>query len=234
MKTKQSSAPFVSCILAAAGKGSRMQADVNKIFLEYGGMPVLAHTLLAFERSEAIREMIIVTAPGDILGCKDIAEEFNIKKLKTIVPGGERRQDSVRFALRETSPQAELVLIHDAARPLVTGTVINGVIDAALKHGAAAAGVPCKSTLKLADDRGIIASTPDRSHLFEIQTPQGFKRDLIIRAHKHAQEHDLLGTDDCYLAEQLGAEVKITEGDYRNIKITTPDDLILAEMLNNR
>lgn len=233
MRKKEQPMPYISCIIAAAGRGSRMQTDLNKIFLEFAGMPVLAHTLLAFERHPAIREIVIVTSECDLLGCKDIAEEFGISKLKTITLGGAERQDSVRHALCEVSAQADLVLIHDAARPLVTGQIIQKVIDGVLAHGAAAAGVPCKNTLKLADDSGMIVETPDRSHMFEIQTPQGFTKELICRAHESAEAEQILGTDDCYLAERLGAPVQITESSYANIKITTPEDLPLAEQLFN-
>ncbi len=233
MKRKQKRDYFVSCIVAAGGSGSRMQADINKIFLEINEMPVLAHTLLALEGHEEIDEIILVTAEHDIPGCQDIQREFSISKLKVIVRGGATRQDSVRNGLAETSEQADIVLIHDAARPLITNGVIQSVIDGAHKHGAAAAGVPCKNTLKQADNNGFITATPDRNHLYEIQTPQGFKRDLIIRAHFEAQNADIIGTDDCYLVEQLGAPVLITEGAYRNIKVTTPEDLLLAEQFLN-
>lgn len=229
MKNKQSK-PFVSCIVAAAGKGSRMQAELNKIFLEFSGKPVLAHTLSVLEGCHAIDEIIIVTSECDMLGCKDIAEEFGISKLTSITLGGKERQDSVRNALKEVSEKAGIVLIHDAARPLVTEQVINDVIENVICCGAAAPGVPCKNTLKLADTEGFIADTPDRSRLYEIQTPQGFSHDLIVRAHENAVKNNLSGTDDCFLVEQLGNRVKISRGDYRNIKITTPEDLPLAEL----
>ncbi len=227
---KKKKRPFVSCIIAAAGKGSRMQADINKIFLEFAEQPVLGHTLLAFEKNDAIDEIIIVTSECDLLGCKDIAEEFGIQKLKSITLGGALRQDSVRNALKEVSPEAEIVLIHDAARPLVSPNVIENVIQDVLLYEAAAPGVPCKNTLKEADTDGLICNTPDRSKLFEIQTPQGFRKELIVRAHTLALENKLSGTDDCFLVEQLGAKVKISEGDYRNIKVTTPEDLLVAEI----
>ncbi|MBE7048546.1 MAG: 2-C-methyl-D-erythritol 4-phosphate cytidylyltransferase [Ruminococcaceae bacterium] len=230
MRKKAENSPYISCIVAAAGKGSRMGADVNKIFLEFGGMPVLAHTLLALERCDAIHEIVIVTSEEDMLGCKDIAAEFSINKVKTITLGGAMRQDSVRNALQEISPKTEIVLIHDGARPLLTEDVIQSVIRGVEEHKAAAAGVACKNTLKIADDEQFILSTPDRNHMYEIQTPQGFNRDLIILAHQKAVENHIQATDDCYLAEQLGIPVKIVPGDYRNIKITTPEDLALAEL----
>ncbi|MBR5236438.1 MAG: 2-C-methyl-D-erythritol 4-phosphate cytidylyltransferase [Clostridia bacterium] len=232
MKKKTKSDPFVSCIVAAGGKGSRMGADVNKIFLEYGDMPVLAHTLLALNNCSAIHEIILVTAENDLPGCMDIANEFSISKVKTITIGGATRQDSVRNGLKEVSFGADIVLIHDAARSLVTDAVICDVIQGVIEFGAAATGVPCKNTLKFANEQGLITGTPDRSTLYEIQTPQGFRRDLIVQAHEAAVKSDLVATDDCFLVESLGASVKITQGDYRNIKITTPEDLLLAEQFS--
>lgn len=233
MRKKQKRDYFVSCVVAAGGSGSRMQADINKIFLDLHEVPVLAHTLMTLDDHEEIDELILVTAEQDIPGCRDIQEEFNIRKLKVIVRGGSTRQESVRKGLAEVAEEARIVLIHDAARPLIAREAVQRVIDAALAQGAAAAGVPCKNTVKLTDNEGFITDTPDRSRLYEIQTPQGFHRDLIMKAHEQAAEAGLTGTDDCYLAEQLGAPVKIVEGDYRNIKITTPEDLLLAELLLN-
>ena len=232
MKKKETQKPFVSCIVAAAGKGSRMQAELNKIFLEFCDKPVLAHTLTVLEECPSIDEIVLVTGECDMLGCKDIAEEFVIKKLTAITLGGKLRQDSVRNALQEVSEKADIVLIHDAARPLVTAEVIQNVIDDVITCGAAAPGVPCKNTLKLTDAEGFIADTPDRSRLYEIQTPQGFSRNIITRAHENALQNGLSGTDDCFLVEQLGIKVIISEGDYRNIKITTPEDLLIAELLS--
>ncbi|MBR6729200.1 MAG: 2-C-methyl-D-erythritol 4-phosphate cytidylyltransferase [Clostridia bacterium] len=231
MKKNKKRDYFVSCIVAAGGSGSRMQADINKIFLEIGEAPVLAHTLTTLNNHPEIDELILVTAERDIPGCRDIAEEFNIDKLKVIIRGGATRQESVKNGLGEVSEQADMILVHDAARPLVSPKTIQEVIEGVLAHGAAAAGVPCKNTLKLTNSEGFIEATPDRSRLYEIQTPQGFKRDVILNAYAHAEANGITGTDDCYLAEQLGAPIKITEGDYRNIKITTPEDLILAEQI---
>ena len=232
MKRKKNNRPFVSCIIAAAGKGSRMQADYNKIFLEFAGKPVLAHTLCVFQSCPAIDEIIIVTSECDLLGCRDIAEEFGISKLRTITLGGALRQDSVRNALKEVSENTDIVLIHDAARPLVTHRVIEDVIENVILCKAAAPGVPCKNTLKLADAEGFIKDTPDRSFMYEIQTPQGFRRDLIVKAHETALSEGIIATDDCFLVERLGTRVKISEGDYRNLKITTPEDLAIAELLS--
>lgn len=233
MKKKQKRNDFISCIVAAGGSGTRMQADINKIFLDLRDMPILAHTLMILNNHEEIDELILVTAERDIPGCRDIQEEFHIDKLKVITRGGVTRQESVQNGLLEVSEHADLVLIHDAARPLVTDDVIHQVIEGVRGVGAAATGVPCKNTLKITNDEGIIVETPDRSHLYEIQTPQGFRRDLITEAHKRAKEQNLSATDDCYLVEQMNHPVKITEGDYQNIKITTPEDILLAEQILN-
>lgn len=231
MKRQKKNAPFVSCIIAAGGSGSRMGADVNKIFLELDGVPVLAHTLLAFEEHPQISEIILVARECDILGCKDIADEFGITKLRTVTKGGATRQESVVCGMAEISPQAQAVLIHDAARPLVTADVISDVAENAILCGGAAVGAPCKNTIKETDTDGFITRTVDREFLFEIQTPQGFTADLARRMYENAAEKGICGTDDCFLAEQAGIRVKLVAGSSDNIKITTYDDLLIAEQI---
>ncbi len=231
MKKNKKNLPFISCIIAAGGSGSRMGADVNKIFLDLDEIPVLAHTLLAFENHKMISEIIIVCRECDMLGCKDIAEEFKITKLKTITKGGAARQDSVANGIKELSEACEAVLIHDAARPLITEEGITEVIYAVLEHGGAAIGSPCKCTIKETDENGFITKTVDRRYLYEIQTPQGFKTEQLKQMFDNAQENGIVGTDDCYLAEQLSLPVKMISGSSDNIKITTYDDLLLAEQI---
>ncbi|MBE7010194.1 MAG: 2-C-methyl-D-erythritol 4-phosphate cytidylyltransferase [Ruminococcaceae bacterium] len=233
MKQKHAYDCFVSCIVAAGGSGTRMQADINKIFLDINDIPILAHTLTVLNNHPEIDELILVAAERDIPGCRDIQEEFHIDKLRVIKRGGKTRQESVQNGLAEVSDTASIVLIHDAARPLVTANVIQKVIDGVKKHGAAAAGVACKNTLKVVDDDGLITATPDRSHLYEIQTPQGFRRELIVDAHEQAIKAGIIGTDDCFLVEQMHHPVAVTQGDYQNIKITTPEDILLAEQILN-
>ncbi len=233
MKRAKKNAPYISCIIAAGGSGSRMGADVNKIFLELDEMPILAHTLLAFENHPAVTEIIIAARECDMLGCKDISEEFQISKLSAITKGGATRQESIMNAMAEISPQSEIVLIHDAARPLVSPDAIREVIDNTKRFGGAAVGAPCKNTIKETDADGFITRTVDREYLYEIQTPQGFTASHVKQMYQSAAEKGIIGTDDCYLAEQAGIAVKMVPGSSDNIKITTYDDLLLAEQILN-
>ena len=226
---------FVSCIVAAGGKGTRMGADMNKIFLDLSGVPVIAHTLHVLNICDYIDEIILVTAECDILGCHDIVREFDIKKVKTITTGGNTRQESVKNGFLEVSENADIVMVHDAARPLVTNHHLQDVIESAKDFGAAALGVPEKNTLKQIDENGFISHTIDRSSVYAIHTPQVFSYDLINKMYESSEETLSTATDDCMLAEMFGAKIKIVEDSYENIKITTQEDLILAEqILENR
>lgn len=231
MKKKHDRDYFVSCILAAGGSGARMESDINKIFIDLCDMPVLAHCLITLQENDHIDEIIIAARECDLPGCNDIVYEFGINKVKTITVGGATRQESVKKALCEVSKNAEIVLVHDAARPLVRTSSISDVVLGVTQFGAAAVGVPVKNTLKYIDDDGFISSTPDRSNMYEIHTPQGFTYDLIKRIYENADALGLTGTDDCYLAEQLDVKIKMITGSYDNIKITTAEDLIIAEQL---
>ena len=222
---------FVSAIIAAGGKGTRMGAEINKIFLDLYGVPVLSHTLHVLDTCEYIDEIILVTAECDILGCHDIVHEFGINKVKTITKGGAVRSESVKNGLCEVSQNADIVMVHDAARPLVTHHHLCEVIKSAKEFGAAALGVPEKNTLKQIDENGFISHTIDRSSIYAIHTPQVFSSELIKRMYESDSENIALATDDCMLAEMLGAKIKIVEDSYENIKITTQDDLILAEQI---
>lgn len=231
MKKRKKNAPHISCIIAAGGSGSRMGADINKIFLDLDGIPVLAHTLQAFEHHPDISDIILVARECDMLGCKDIAEEFAITKLRTITQGGKTRQESVSRGISELAPETEAVLIHDAARPLILPETIGEVIENVLFHGGAAVGAPCKCTIKETDADGFITRTVDREFLYEVQTPQGFLTEHLHKMYQNALQNGIIGTDDCYLAEQLGLRIKMVEGNSDNIKITTYDDLLLAEQI---
>lgn len=226
---------YVSCILAAGGSGTRMGADINKIFLDILGIPVIARTLSVLNNSDFIDEIIIVTKEQDLAGCHDIVREFNINKVKTITVGGSTRQESVRNGLFEVSGNADIVMVHDAARPLVTPYHLEEVINAAKEYGAAALGVPEKNTLKQIDSDGFIVQTVDRSMIYAIHTPQVFTKELIEKMYQYANENSISATDDCMLAEVMGIKIKMIEDSYENIKVTTPDDLVIAErILENR
>lgn len=218
-----------SAIIAAAGSGTRMNCKASKQFIMLGSMPVLARTLFAFEGASEIDEVIIVTRKDDITAVWDLVNKYEIKKVTDVIIGGSTRQESVMSAL--DCVKGDKVLIHDGARPFVTPEQINSVVHALTDCNAAALGVPVKDTLKRADANGYITETCDRTALFSIQTPQGFRTELIKKAHKCAKESGTEVTDDCALCENLGVEVKIIQGSASNIKITTPDDLDVAQGL---
>lgn len=216
----------VSVIIAAAGMSRRMGEGINKQFLMLGDMPVLVRTLLQFVAHEQVREVIVVTQEGALLSVRDLIKEYNIPKVKAIVPGGETRQDSVRMGLEYVTES--VVLIHDGARPLISRDEIDRVIGALKTRQGAAVGVPVKDTIKRVNDQGIIIETPERKDLVQIQTPQGFHTAVIYEAHHRAKELGLSVTDDCALAEHMGIDVQVVMGSYRNIKITTPEDIAVG------
>lgn len=218
---------MVSAIIVAAGSGSRMKSNVNKQFLEIGGIPVLVHTLMAFEEAESVDEVIVVTSLGNIPFVSELAEKYDIHKISAVVQGGAERRDSVRNGLE--CANGDKVLIHDGARPLITPYLINAIAEGLDECDAVSPGVKVKDTIKMIDEGGKIIKTVDRRNLVQIQTPQGFKTEAILKAHRYAFENDLEVTDDCALFEELGMEVLVIDGEYTNLKITTPEDLIIAE-----
>ncbi len=225
---------FVSCIVAAGGSGTRMGIDTNKIFLEIGKIPVIALTLTALEKSDVISEIIVAAREEDIIEISEIARNYDIKKLKTIVKGGKTRAESVLAASKEVSGCSDLVMIHDAARPFVTEEILKTTAQMAEKFGAAACGVKPKCTLKSIDDRGFIVDTVNREKTIEIQTPQVFKKSLFDEMYTFDIEFLQTATDDCVLAEKCGVEIFVTEGSYKNIKITTPEDMEIAQVFLGR
>lgn len=220
---------MVTVIFPAAGQGKRMQAGVNKVFLELAGKPILVHTLLKFSRCEAVDKLVVVVAPEEVLFIKRALRGVPGLKPYTVVAGGAERQFSVANGLKVMDPETDLVLVHDAARPLVSPVTIACVIDEARRSGAAIAAVREKNTVKVVDSNGIVKKTPERAQLWEVQTPQGFKREIIEEAYQKAMQDGTMGTDDASLVERLGVPVKVVTSDYRNIKITTPEDLLIVE-----
>lgn len=223
---------MVTAIIAAGGKGTRMGAGFNKVFMRLCGDEILLHTMRTFNESPLVDEIIVVTGKDDIERVKTLGKENSITKLAAVTVGGETRRASVYNGICEAS--GDIIAIHDGARCLITQAEIAAVIGDCEKFGAAALGVPCKDTLKAADDDGFIAGTIDRSKTFQIQTPQVFERDVIIQAHKRAIEDKFEPTDDCALLECYGGKIKITEGSYDNIKLTTPEDIAVAEKILSR
>lgn len=222
----------VSAVIVAAGKGTRMNMDVNKQYIEVEGKAVLARTIQVFEDCEAVGEIILVVNQFDIVYCKqNIIDLYGFKKVKALVAGGAERQDSVFNGLNEVRPDCDIVLIHDGARPFVHIETIEDSIRTVQEYGAACVAVPVKDTIKRSDKDCFIAETLDRSVIWSIQTPQSFRYDLIMKAHIKAREDGFTGTDDAVLAERVGFRTKLVMGSYDNIKITTQDDLIFAEAI---
>lgn len=221
--------PDTSAILVCAGNASRM-GGINKILMPLGESNVVGYSMLAFEKCPDIAEIIIVTKPENEAVIRETAQKLGITKLVHITEGGATRQQSVLCGLRLASKETQYIAIHDGARPLVKPAHITRVIQDARVFGGATLGVPVKDTIKVVDD-GLITDTPPRSSLWITQTPQVFRKSLYFEAVDFAQAHDLDFTDDCQLVEAIGGKVYMTEGDYANIKITTPEDRAIAEVL---
>lgn len=211
-----------------------MGAKENKVFLKISGVPVLAHTLMQFEKCNSIDKIIIVTRECDTELCRELVKTYSITKADNIVVGGATRQQSVYNGLMCVGEEYSIVAIHDGARALIEEKQIIETIEAAKEFSGAAVGVKCKDTLKSIDENGFIKETIDREYTYNIQTPQVFERNLILKAHKYAIEKEIEVTDDCALAELCGERVKVIDGSYDNIKITTPEDLTVAENILKR
>mgnify|MGYP001050582921 CR=1 FL=1 len=220
-----------SAVIAAGGSGTRMGGNVPKQFVRIGGVPIIVRTLLKFETCSDIDEIIVVVRDCDIETVKILLDEYKITKLTRIVKGGATRQASVLNGINAAS--GRFVFIHDAARPFVTPEQISEVVNETHRFGAAALGVPIKDTLKTVKKDGMISETVDRENKYSIQTPQGFEIEMIRAAHREAERKGVSVTDDCALAELSGASVKVVEGSSLNIKLTTPEDIILAEGILN-
>jgi len=218
-----------SAVIVCAGSSTRM-GGVNKILLPLGKSTVIGNTMLAFQNTESIKEIIIVSRPQDFEDIKKQAENLNISKFKLCVEGGSTRQQSVINGIRHISKDTEFIAVHDGARPLVRPEQIENVIKDASVFGGATLGVPVKDTIKVVSDN-LIVDTPYRPSLYITQTPQVFRKRIYFEGIDFALEHSLDFTDDCQLAEAVGYKVYMTAGDYKNIKITTPEDIKIAEVL---
>ena len=221
--------PLKTCgaVIVAAGNASRM-GGIDKVMAPLGGEPMIVRTVRTFQQCDAIAEIVIVTRPDLIRSIGALCAGMD--KVTAVVAGGKSRQESVGLGLNTLSAGIELAAVHDGARPLITDAVIDRTVRAANTYGAAAPAVPVKDTVKVVRS-GLVAETPDRATLRAVQTPQAFDFDLLRGALKKAQEDGAAVTDDCSAVERLGMSVKIVEGDERNLKVTTPMDLKIAEML---
>ena len=217
-------------IIPAAGSGKRMNSKLNKQFLEINNKPIIEYTIEAFENNEDITDIIIVTKETEIESIKKIIRENNYKKIEHIVTGGNERQDSINNALKYIADDCKKILIHDGARPFIEGKVVKEVVNELNEYDAIAVGVPVKDSLKLISDEHI-KETVERKNIYAIQTPQAFKKEVILKAYKKAYEENYYGTDDTELVERMGVKTKIIEGSYDNIKITTQEDLLFGEAI---
>lgn len=221
----------VVAIVPAAGKGVRMGLKGGKQFVNLAGKPALAHTLSALEASREIDAIIVVTAADQVTRCWQLINEYTLGKVQSVVPGGDSRQESVWIGLQRVPDDTEIVVVHDGARPLVETELVNRAIEAARIHKAVGIAVPVKDTIKVRDTAGFVVSTPPRSTLWAMQTPQAFQYDILYEAHSKSIAEGVAGTDDCMLVEALGCKVLLIEGSYRNLKLTTREDLALANAL---
>lgn len=227
-----------TAIVLAAGQGKRMQSSVHKQYLLIKGKPVLYYSLKAFEES-IIDDIVLVVGEGEEDFCrKEILDKYGFRKIRAVVCGGKERYHSVAYGIRTINWKCEYIFIHDGARPFIDHEIIKRVFAAVKQFKACVVGMPVKDTIKIADEKDFVANTPDRSLIWQIQTPQVFKRQLIAAAYEKllAEEKDLLAegvkvTDDAMVVEYfMSVPVKLVQGSYQNIKITTPEDLKIAEI----
>lgn len=222
-----------TAIVLAAGQGKRMNSKVQKQFLLIKGKPVLYYSLFCFQNSREIEEIIVVTGKESINFCKqEIIEAYGFSKVRAVIPGGKERYDSVYAGLCACE-DSDYVFIHDGARPFLSNDMIRRGKEAVLDYGACVIGMPSKDTIKIADENGMVESTPSRNKVWNIQTPQIFSYTAIREAHEKARQQNMADiTDDAMVLERFGnMKIKLVEGSYENIKITTPEDIVVAEKI---
>ena len=218
-------------IIVAAGTGSRMKKDINKQFIKLDNKEIIAYSIDKFYINDEIDDIVVVIKKDEEdYFKKNILEKYKFKNIK-IAYGGEERQDSVYNGIQKLDKNCEVVLVHDGARPFVTEEIINNSIQEAKKHNAVVVGVKVKDTIKVVGEEGNIVDTPNRKYLWSVQTPQVFKYDIITKAYENAYNENYYGTDDAMLVEKIGYDVKMIEGSYDNIKITTQEDLNFGEQI---
>ena len=228
-KKKEAKEPHCSAVIVAAGSSQRMGSD--KLSAMLGEVPVLIRTLQAFQSSPLVDEIIVVTRLDKLQETADLCKKYGIEKVNRVIAGGNTRTESALCGVSEVSPNAKLIAIHDGARPLVSSDLIRRTVYAAAEHMAAAPAVASVDTLKAVDDKGCIIGTVDRETTLRIQTPQIFRAEIIKGALTKAVEKNLTLTDDCAAAEMMGVRTQTVPGEEDNIKITTPRDLLFAEVI---
>lgn len=219
-------------MIPAAGSGQRMGAGFNKLFLKLGEKPIFIHTLQAFEEDPLCDGIILAVKEEEKREIQGFLDQFNISKVREMVEGGTERQYSVDACLKAYTEKG-IVLVHDAARPFIRRSVIHALVKEAEEHGAAIVGVKAKDTMKLAPS-GTVQETVNRNHLWIVQTPQAFRHEVIDEASRRAKEDGFLGTDESMLVERINHPVRIVEGTYDNVKMTTQEDLAIGEILLKR
>jgi 2-C-methyl-D-erythritol 4-phosphate cytidylyltransferase len=218
-------------VIVSAGKGHRFMEGRKKQFHFLSGKPILAHTLDKFEACPLIRSILLVVGQEDMDFClNEVIEKYKFQKVSQIVPGGKRRQESVKNGIDALPKDTDIVAIHDGVRPFVTKAMIEDSIHSAIRYGAVVLAMPVKDTIKMSNPDGTVLKTLDRESLWQVQTPQTFQINIIKEAFYRATEDGIIGTDDASLVERIGAKVHILPGSYTNIKITTPEDLLLANL----
>lgn len=221
---------FVSVIIAAAGMSNRMGSKINKQFIAIDNKPILAHTLEKFDKCKYIDEIIVVSKEEEVEYCrKEIVKKYGFKKVTNIVRGGKERQDSIYNGIMALNEKTDIVLTHDGARPFIRTESIEAGILGVIEYGACVIGVPVKDTIKVIDPNKVVHHTPKRDLLWAAQTPQCFWADLLKQGYEYAIDEGIVGTDDSSLVEKIGQPIKMIMGSYDNIKITTPEDLIIAD-----
>lgn len=220
----------ISVVIPAAGMGKRMDSDINKQYIMLNDKAILTHTIEKFENNDFIDDIVIVAKINEIDYCKsNIINKYNFKKVKNVVAGGAERRDSVYNGLKALESDTHIVLIHDGARPFIDDDIINNSIKEILTNKAIVVGVPVKDTIKVVNKENIVENTPNRDDLWKVQTPQGFLYNLIMNCYDKGIKENLNVTDDSMLVEYYGYPVKIIMGSYKNIKITTKEDLIMGK-----
>jgi 2-C-methyl-D-erythritol 4-phosphate cytidylyltransferase len=218
-------------VIVSAGKGVRFVEGKKKQFYSLAGKPILAHTLDKFETCPLIRSILLVVGQEDMDFClKEVIEKYKFQKISQIVPGGKRRQESVKNGMDVLPKDTDIVVIHDGVRPFVSKAMIEDSIHSAVRYGAVVLAMPVKDTIKMSHPDGTVLKTLDRESLWQVQTPQTFQVNIIKEAYHRATEDGFIGTDDASLVERMGGKVHILPGSYTNIKITTPEDLLLANL----
>ncbi len=225
-----------AALIVAAGEGRRLGTPRTKAFMPLNDIPILAYAIQPFEVCNRIQQLYLVLRNQDLDSWhREILERFSFKKTRPPVTGGLRRQDSVRLGLESIGEDVDIVLIHDGARPFVDTSMVERLLDTLAEDQAAVVAVPAKETVKVVSPQGRILETPARDTLWHIQTPQGFDYRIILEAHRKAVADGVVATDDSTLVERLGVPVTVVQGSYENIKITTPEDLVIARaLLENR